>query len=377
VSEEITPLEREHLKRAQHLAVFARGLTSPNPLVGALVLKSGQVVGEGFHRGPGQAHAEVMALREAGERARGGTVICTLEPCSHHGRTPPCTDSLIVAGISRVVIGSMDPLETRRGQGARILEEAGIEVAIADGHEAESCREMNAAFMTWAVTGRPLVTLKLATSLDGKVATATGESQWISGPDSREIVHRWRADCDAVAVGIGTALADDPSLTARGVEGPVRQPARVVFDSRARLPLTSALVQGADAPPVIVVVGPEAPPENVSALMRSGVDVISTGSVDRTEAIGEALAALGEREIQSVLVEGGAGLAASLLAANAVDRVAWFVAPILIGGTAAPGAVGDPGALALADAPRLDDVDIARVGDDVLITGRLRPLAVG
>jgi diaminohydroxyphosphoribosylaminopyrimidine deaminase / 5-amino-6-(5-phosphoribosylamino)uracil reductase len=370
----VTAYERELLKRAQHLAVHARGLTSPNPLVGAVVVRRSGVVGEGFHQGPGQPHAEVMALRAAGASARDATVVCTLEPCSHHGRTPPCTDALIVAGVSRVVIGAMDPLEARRGQGAHILEEAGIEVALAEGEDAESCREMNAAFMTWAVTGKPLVTLKLATSLDGKVATSTGESQWISGPESREIVHRWRADCDAVAVGIGTALADDPQLTARGVEGPVRQPARVVFDSHARLPLTSSLVRGADSPPVIVVVGPEAPPESVSALMRSGVDVISTGSTERPAAIEEALRALGEREIQSVLVEGGAGLAGALLAAGAVDRVAWFVAPILIGGTGAPGALGDPGVAALADAPRLRDVDFTPVGDDVLITGRLRPL---
>lgn len=370
----VTPLERELLKRAQHLAVHARGLTSPNPLVGAVVIKRGQVVGEGFHQGPGQPHAEVMALRNAGASARDATVVCTLEPCSHHGRTPPCTDALIVAGVSRVVIGSMDPLEARRGQGARILDDAGIEVAIADGDDAEACREMNAAFMTWAVTGRPLVTLKMATSLDGKVATSTGESQWISSPESREIVHRWRADCDAVAVGIGTALADDPQLTARGVEGPVRQPSRVVFDAHARLPLTSALVTGADTTPLIVVVGPEAPPEAVSALMRSGVDIISTRSADRAASIDEALLALGEREIQSVLVEGGAGLTAALLEAGAVDRVAWFVAPMLIGGTGAPGAVGDPGFSVLADAPRLQDVDIAQVGDDVLVTGRLRPL---
>lgn len=370
----VTTHEREFLKRAQHLAIHARGLTSPNPLVGAVVVKRGAVVGEGFHQGPGHPHAEVMALRAAREAARGATVVCTLEPCSHHGRTPPCTDALIVAGVARVVIGAMDPLEARRGRGARILEEAGIEVAVADGEDADACREMNAAFMTWAVTGKPLVTLKLATSLDGKVATSSGESRWISGPDARRIVHRWRADCDAVAVGIGTALADDPELTARDVDGPVRQPARVVFDAHARLPLDSALVRGAGGAPVIAVVGPEAPAEAVSALMRSGVDVISIGSTERSPAIAEALVALGEREIQSVLVEGGAGLAAALLAADAVDRVAWFVAPILIGGSDAPGAVGDPGVRALVDAPRLRDVDVTRVGDDVLVTGRLRSL---
>jgi diaminohydroxyphosphoribosylaminopyrimidine deaminase / 5-amino-6-(5-phosphoribosylamino)uracil reductase len=341
--------------------------------VGAVVVRDGRVVGEGWHEGPGRAHAEVMALRAAGAEAEGATLVCTLEPCSHHGRTPPCTDALLRAGVVRLVIGCLDPLEARRGRGARILADAGLAVVQADGAEAEACRELNAPFLTWAVTGRPSVTLKLATSLDGKVATAGGESRWISGPEARALVHRWRADSDAVAVGIGTALADDPRLTARDVGGDVRQPLRVVFDSAARLPLDSALVGGAAEAPVLVVVAAGAPEERVRALEGAGVEVLPAAG-GPAERIGAALDELGRRAIQSLFLEGGARLAAAFVAAGAVDRVAWVLAPVLIGGADAPGALADVVAPTLAEAPRLRGVEVARVGEDTVLTGRLRPL---
>jgi diaminohydroxyphosphoribosylaminopyrimidine deaminase/5-amino-6-(5-phosphoribosylamino)uracil reductase len=322
------------------------------------------------------AHAEAMDLAAAGEAARGATVVCTLEPCSHHGRTPPCTDALVAAGVARVVIGCPDPLERERDQGREVLRAAGIDVALADGDEARECAELNAAFLTWSRTGLPHVTLKLATSLDGKIATAAGESRWISGLEARALVHRWRADHDAVAVGIGTALADDPALTARDVEGPVRQPARVVFDSTARLPLRSALAHSAGEAPVLVVAAEDAPPTRVAALEAVGVEVVRVPGAPR-ERIVPALRALGERGIQSLLVEGGAGLAAGLVAAGAVDRVAWFLAPILIGGRESPSALGGGGAAALAEAPRLEGLAAERVGGDLLVTGRLRPLPGG
>lgn len=372
----ITDRERALLAEARLLAETARGHTSPNPLVGALIVREGEVVGRGYHARAGAPHAEVNALRDAGDAARGATVICTLEPCSHHGRTPPCCDALVAAGVARVVIGSMDPLEERRGRGARVLAEAGVAVALADGADEEACREVNAPFLTWALTGRPLVTLKLATSLDGRIATATGESRWISGPESRRLVHRWRAESDAVAVGIGTALADDPLLTARDVEGEVDQPSRVVFDSRARLPLGSALARGARDLAVHLICGPEADEADVAALRDAGVDV-HLGPADPVERIGWGLDRLGEVGVQSLLVEGGASFAAALLAAGAVDRVAWFVAPLLIGGTAAPGAIGDPGAATLASAPRLIAPAWEPVGEDMLVTGRLRSLPGG
>jgi diaminohydroxyphosphoribosylaminopyrimidine deaminase / 5-amino-6-(5-phosphoribosylamino)uracil reductase len=362
------------LARARALAQRARGRTSPNPLVGAIVAREGRVVGEGWHEGPGTPHAEVVALQAAGERALGATLVVTLEPCSHHGRTPPCTDAILRAGVARVVIGCADPLEAGRGRGSRILAAAGLSVVEAHGPEGEACRELNAGFLTWAVTGRPSVTLKLATSLDGKVATAAGESQWISGQEARALVHRWRADSDAVAVGIGTALADDPRLTARDLPGPVRQPLRVVFDSDARLPIDSKLARGVQEAPVLVVAGPGAPPGRVGALRAMGVEVLQLESDEPAGAIAAALAELGRRDVQSLMVEGGARLAAAFVGAGAVDRVTWVLAPILLGGAEAPGALADVVAPRLQGAPRLVGVEVMRVGEDLVLTGRLKPL---
>jgi diaminohydroxyphosphoribosylaminopyrimidine deaminase/5-amino-6-(5-phosphoribosylamino)uracil reductase len=370
----ISEAERAALERARELALRGRGRVSPNPLVGAVVLRDGETVAEGWHEGPGLPHAEASALAGAGPAARGATVVCTLEPCSHVGRTSPCADALVAAGVARVVIGVADPLELDRAQGGEVLRAAGIDVAVANGADAAACAELNAAFLTWAATGLPHVTLKLATSLDGKLATAGGESRWISGPEARALVHRWRADHDAVGVGLGTAIADDPRLTARDVDGPVRQPARVVFDSAARLPLRSALVHGAPEHRLIVLAAADAPAERVAALEAAGAEVarLEGGPARRVEA---GLRALGERGIQSLLVEGGAELAGTLVAAGAVDRLAWFLAPILIGGREAPSALGGAGAPSLALAPRLDGATTEPVGDDLLVTGRLRPLA--
>jgi diaminohydroxyphosphoribosylaminopyrimidine deaminase/5-amino-6-(5-phosphoribosylamino)uracil reductase len=343
--------------------------------VGAIVARDGRVVAEGWHEGPGTPHGEAAALASAGEAALGATLVVTLEPCSHHGRTPPCTDAILRAGVARVVYGCPDPLEAGRGRGARILAGAGLSVVEAHGPEGAACRELNAPFLTWAVTGRPSVTLKLATSLDGKVATASGESQWISGPEARALVHRWRADSDAVAVGIGTALADDPRLTARDLPGPVRQPLRVVFDSEARLPPESKLARGAGEVPVLVVAGPAAPPERVARLQEAGVEVVRLDADEPPRAIAAALDELGRREVQSLMVEGGARLAAAFVGAEAVDRVTWVLAPILLGGADAPGALADVVAPRLQGAPRLVGVEVLRVGEDLVLTGRLRPLA--
>lgn len=368
----LSAAESAALSHARELAARARGRVSPNPLVGAVLLRDGRLIAEGWHEGPGQAHAEVMALRAAQDAARGATLVCTLEPCSHFGRTPPCAAAVIAAGVARVVIGCLDPLERERGRGAQRLRDAGIAVEVADGEDERACRELIGPFITHAVRGRPQVMLKLATSLDGKVATRSGESQWISGPESRQLVHRLRADHDAVAVGIGTAVADDPQLTARGIEGPVRQPARVVFDSLARLPLTSALVRGAGEVPVHVAVGRDAPAARCDALIDAGVEVIRCDGA--RPAVGEVLGELAARGIQSLFVEGGAELAGAFLEAGSVDVVQWFLAPILIGGREAPGALGGGGIGRLADAPRLDGLRVSRVGDDVACTGRLIPL---
>ncbi len=371
---DVAAKELFQLAYARELAMRGRGRVSPNPLVGAVVLRGGRVVGEGWHEGPGTPHAEVVALRAAGDASHGATVVCTLEPCSHHGRTPPCCDALIAAGVARVVMGCLDPLERGRAGGAAVLSAAGIDVALAPDDQVAACREQNAPFITHALTGLPLVTLKFATSLDGKVATAAGESRWISGPQSRAVVHRWRADADAVAVGIGTAIADDPLLTARDLDGDLRQPIRVVFDRQARLPLEGALVRSVVDAPVVVFAGEDADYGRITRLRDVGVDVVALGG-DRGAHICEALKTLAGRQVQSMFLEGGPILAESFLAAGAVDRVAWFVAPCLIGGATAPGALAGPGLGPLAAVPRLDAIDVTRVGDDVLIAGRLRPLA--
>lgn len=373
-----TAAERTLLARACDLALRARGQVSPNPAVGAVIACDGEVVGEGWHTGPGKPHAEPAAIAAAGAGARGATLVCTLEPCSHTGRTGPCTESVIAAGITRVVVGTLDPLERTRGQGVKILTAAGIEVVVADGEDADRAREVASPFLTWAATGRPEVMLKMAASLDGRVATRTGNTRWISGPEARALVHRWRAEMDAVGVGIGTADADDPSLTARDVDpAPVRHATRVVFDPHARLRLDSVLVQTAGEIPVVVLAGSLATPERVDALRAAGVDV-EVGQADHgAEFLAEGLDALGRREIQSILVEGGPTVAGALLEAHLVDRLAWVVAPIVIGGDGAPVAVRGVGADEIADAARIPAPRVERLGDDVLLIGRLRPVPGG
>lgn len=366
---EPTDLELGLLEHAHELAMNGQGLVSPNPMVGAVVVKDDTILGEGWHMGPGTDHAEVVALKSAGADAAGATVVCTLEPCSHHGRTPPCTKALIEAGIARVVIGSLDPLERDgRPGGVAILREAGIEVVVVGEEEQDACRALNHAFITHSITGLPHVTLKMATSLDGKVATETGETRWITGEEARLFVHQSRAAADAVAIGIGTAIADDPLLTVRVVEMSYRPPMRIVFDRTARLPLQSRLVESAGEIPLLVVVGPDASPERCAALAAREVGIMMA------ESIGHALQQLGGAEIQSVYVEGGPTLARAFLAEDAVDWVDWFVAPILIGGDGAPSALAGAGLGPLAEVPRLRDVGMFDLGEDTLITGRLHDL---
>ncbi len=370
-----TAAERALLIRACELAARGVGTVSPNPSVGAVIARGGEVVGEGWHAGPGLAHAEPVAIAQAGDAAHGATLVCTLEPCSHTGRTGPCTQAILDAGIARVVVGALDPLERTRGEGVRILAAAGVEVVVADGADAARAREAASAFLTWAASGRPEVTLKMAASLDGRVATRSGDTRWISGPEARARVHRWRADMDAVAVGIGTAVADDPMLTARDVDVAVgREALRVVLDPHARLPLGSALLVAPAAAPVLVVAGADADPARVDALRAAGAQVDLTDAAHGASFLGGALEALGNREVQSVLVEGGPTVAGALLDAGLVDVLAWVVAPVVIGGDGAPVAARGIGADRIADAPRVAAPRIERLGDDVLVMGRLRPV---
>jgi diaminohydroxyphosphoribosylaminopyrimidine deaminase / 5-amino-6-(5-phosphoribosylamino)uracil reductase len=367
----VTEHDTRHLLRAIELAERARGQTSPNPIVGAVVVKGGRVIGEGITQPPGEAHAERAALEGCSEDPAGATLYVSLEPCCHQGRTPPCTEAILGASIARVVIASDDPTKKASGRGPGILRDEGVDVVWVDGEVAETARLLNQPFRKHARTGRPLVIFKSAMTLDGKVATATGDSQWISGEVSRARAHRWRAESDAVAVGIGTALSDDPRLTAR-IEGVARQPRRVVFDSEARLPVSSQLVQGVAEVPVTVVCSRAAARTSVQALESAGVDVIvATGQNERAR-VEHALDELGSREVQSLLLEGGPHLAGAFLEADEIDEARMFIAPLMTGGREARTAVEGMGIEQIAAAPRALHVEVDRLEDDVLITARLK-----
>ncbi len=338
------------------------GYTSPNPPVGAVVVARGKVVGRGYHHRAGAAHGEIEALNDAGSRARGATLYVTLEPCAHHGRTPPCTDAVIAAGIRRVVFGSRDPNPTVAGNGMGRLRAAGI---IVDGSvEQRRCDELIAAFRKHVTTGLPLVTLKLAASLDGRIATATGESRWITGEESRRFVHRLRATHDAVLVGAETVIRDDPALTCRIRGG--RNPVRVILDGRLRLPVQARVLTNANAAATVVCTGRHAAAAKVRRLQNDGVEVLQLP--DRAGRIGikQVLRALGKRGIMSVLIEGGATVAAAAIAARAVDRLLIFYAPKLIGGDGRP-MLASLGVRRLAAAPQLGTVRLKRFAADVLL----------
>lgn len=386
MDDHLTAQDQAHLRRALELAEGGRGRVSPNPLVGAVVVRDGSVVGEGFHAELGGLHAERAALadcRERGEDPAGATMYVTLEPCAHEGRQPPCVEAILEAGIARVVIASDDPSEKTAGKGPEILREGGVEVIFAEGDEATAARRLNQPFRKHARTGLPLVTLKMAMSLDGQTATAPGDSPWISGEQSRETVHKWRAESDAIAVGIGTVLADDPLLTAR-IDG-ARQPKRVVFDSHARLPLDSQLMKAIDQAPVLVVVGHDAPGDRLGALGSAGAETIAAANIE------SALRGLGRRGITSLFLEGGQTLASSFLASDQIDESRTFIAPMLlgrqpgaapraggtVGGTMSEEALatgrhgGSPAVTGPARHPALES-STEHVGDDVLVKARYK-----
>ncbi len=369
-----TAEDRAHLMRTLELAEGGRGRVSPNPLVGAVVVRDREVIGEGHHAELGGVHAEVAALadcRRRGHEPDGATMYVSLEPCAHHGRQPPCTDAILAAGIARVVIAADDPSEKASGRGPGILRDEGVEVAFSDGAEAAAARLANQPFRKHARTGRPLVTLKSALSLDGFTATQAGDSKWISGTASRALVHAWRAESDAVAVGIGTALADDPLLTARDVPAPPpRQPTRVVFDTAARLPLDSRLIGSlAEAPVRVIVAAGGADPARVAALREAGAGVLEVAG-DRPARVAAALDQLGRDGITSILLEGGAGLGGAFLDADELDELRLFYAPVLLG--AGRPLLAGRGAERIAGSQRLLDFEWERSAEDMLARGRLR-----
>ena len=362
-----------HLARAIELAEGGRGHVSPNPMVGAVLADGEAVIGEGFHRAVGSAHAEVEAIRAAdGRDLDGATLYVSLEPCCHRGRTPPCTDAIRAAGIRRVVIASDDPSRHASGRGLGILRDEGIEVIVADGELAERARRLNQPFRKHARTGRPWVLFKSAMTLDGKVATRSGDSKWISGEFSRRRAHEWRAGCDAVAVGVGTALADDPQLTAR-LDHVSRQPRRIVFDSIGRIPLDGRLVRDARTVPLTVVVSRAAPRSATDALATHGADIVVASGENEPARVCDALDQLGAAGLTSILLEGGPHLAGAFLDAGEIDEIRLFLAPIVLGGRTARDPLEGEGVDAIADAVRATGpLTCERVGDDLLVSARVR-----
>jgi diaminohydroxyphosphoribosylaminopyrimidine deaminase / 5-amino-6-(5-phosphoribosylamino)uracil reductase len=372
VMQTTTATDRVHLGRAIELARNGVGRANPNPVVGAVLAVEETVLGEGWHDELGGPHAEVNAIAACGEAdLSAATLYVSLEPCCHHGRTPPCTDAILAAGIRRVVVGSDDPTEKASGRGLGILRDEGVEIVLADGELARDARLLNQAFRKHARTGRPWVLFKSAMTLDGKVATRDGDSKWISGVESRELAHHWRASVDAVVIGIGTALTDDPQLTAR-VENVHRQPRRVVFDSLARLPLSSQLVCLTAEVPLIVVVSRAAARTETDALEAAGAEVIVATGENEPARVRSALDQLGGTGIASILLEGGPHLAGAFLDAGEVDEVRLFLAPMLLGGRSARDPLEGEGVERIAEAISALTLDCERVGLDLLISARLR-----
>ena len=377
-----TEVDRVHLARAIELAEQGRGQVSPNPLVGAVIVGAdGEVAGEGWHARFGGPHAEREAIAAAGGAGlEGATLYVSLEPCCHHGKTPPCTEAIVEAGIVRVVVGSDDPSEKASGRGLGILRDEGVEVEVADGELATRARLLNQPFRKHARTGRPWVLFKSAMTLDGKVATMSGDSKWISGEPSRERAHWWRTECDAVAVGIGTALHDDPRLTARpgdfaaGMAGAAApgQPRRIVFDSDARLPQDSQLLREAQDVPLTVVVSRAARRTATQALETAGAEVIVAAGENEPARVRHALDQLGVREVTSILLEGGPHLAGAFLDAGEIDEIRLFLAPLVLGGRSSRATLEGEGAEAISDAVRALTLDCETVGEDLLVSARLR-----
>jgi diaminohydroxyphosphoribosylaminopyrimidine deaminase/5-amino-6-(5-phosphoribosylamino)uracil reductase len=372
---EQSELDGMWMRRALDLAARARGRTSPNPMVGAVIVKDGEVAGEGFHAFAGSDHAEVVALHEAGVDAADATLYVNLEPCCHQGRTPPCVTRIIQAGIRRVVAACQDPNPAVNGKGLATLRDAGIVVDA--GVLAEEAERLNEFFFTHIRTGRPFIILKTAASLDGKIATRTGESRWITGEQARRRVHQLRNEVDAVLVGIGTVLRDDPLLTTRLGTADQRDPARVIVDNLARLPLRAKVVNRGSTAPTFVAVSEMAPRSRLETLEREGVQVLVVEGSPRRVSLDRLLDILGKFGFLSVMIEGGAEINASALQEGIVDKALIFLAPILIGGKAAPTAVGGDGIASLTQAFRLHDTRVEALGDDILVEGYLRKPTAG
>ncbi|WP_066639285.1 bifunctional diaminohydroxyphosphoribosylaminopyrimidine deaminase/5-amino-6-(5-phosphoribosylamino)uracil reductase RibD [Desulfolucanica intricata] len=359
-------MDKNYMQMALDLAARARGRTSPNPMVGAVLVKNGSVIGSGYHKRAGTPHAEIHALREAGDKAEGATLYVTLEPCCHHGRTGPCTEAVLAAGIKRVVIAMTDPNPLVAGKGIERLQSAGVEVST--GVMAEEAQQLNEVFIKYITTRLPFVVLKTAMSLDGKIATYTGHSKWITGPGARNYVHQLRDSYDAILIGIGTLLADNPSLTTRleGRDG--KDPVRIIVDSMARTPPDAKVITQKSEAATIIAVTEQAPKERVRKLNEAGAEILVAGNGPRVD-LTYLMQALAVREITGVLIEGGAEISASALNLGLVDKLIWFIAPKIIGGREAPGPVGGHGAVKASEAIQLNCISIKHFEEDICIEG--------
>jgi len=358
-----------YMEQALSLARLALGQASPNPAVGAVVVKAGVVIGQGYTQPPGSHHAEVLALKQAGEEARGGVMYVTLEPCCHYGRTPPCTRAITSAGISEVHMAMLDPNPMILRRGKDELEREGIKTYLGE-HE-EEAKEINEAYAKFITTGIPFVTAKFAISLDGKIATRKGDSRWISGSEAKKYVHNLRYTTDAIMAGVNTVLADDPHLTTRccgGRGGTARkQPLRVIVDGEGRTPLTARVFKQPGK--TLLALGRRATPEETAAFTQVGAEILELPTAEGLVDLEGLLVALGEQEITSVLVEGGGILFGSLFDRGLVDKVIAFIAPIIIGGAEARTAVAGKGVDRVADSFRLERVRVERLGDDLAVSG--------
>jgi diaminohydroxyphosphoribosylaminopyrimidine deaminase/5-amino-6-(5-phosphoribosylamino)uracil reductase len=389
--------DQTYMKLALRLAVKAAGRVSPNPMVGAVVVQKGEIVGRGYHRAAGLPHAEVEALRRAGAAAKGADLYVTLEPCNHQGRTPPCTEAVLRAGIRRVIIATPDPNPRVNGGGAEFLQSQGVQVET--GLLADQARRLNEAWFHWVATGLPFVIAKAACSLDGKIATAGGESQWLTGEKARAYGHQLRHQVDAILVGVGTVLSDDPQLTTRlpgrttengkrKTENGPRDPIRIVLDSRLRLPLSAKLLRLNSPAPTWIACTDAAPQEKIKALQDLGADVLVMPTVVRethpTEtpasvtsasrglvALKPLLAELGSRQVQSLLVEGGGETLGSFFDQRLVDKFYFFYAPKILGGKGAPGMLAGAGVKHLGNALQAKELSVRRLGPDLVVTGYL------
>jgi len=361
-----------YMEQALSLAKLALGQVSPNPAVGAVVVKGDEVIGRGYTQPPGSWHAEVMALKEAGEAARGATMYVTLEPCSHYGRTPPCTEAIKAAGIAKVHLAMLDPNPLVAGRGRERLEKEGIKTIL--GELEEEARRLNEAYIKFITQGRPFVTAKFAMSLDGKIATKTGDSKWITGIEARKYVHSLRYTADAIMAGANTVCVDDPQLTCRccgGRGGTARkQPLRVIVDGKGRTPLSSRVFH--ELGKTLVVFGRSLTPRERAAFMGAGAEVLELASDEGLIDLSILMEELAKRDITNVLVEGGGTLFGSLFDSRLVDKVVAFIAPVIIGGEGAKTAVGGSGVERMADVLRLGNVSLERIGDDFVLSGYVR-----